>query len=151
MFERLKMYQEENGHLEISTVDSENIDLRQWLNEQRHFYNTNRTSRLSDMRIELMETIPDFSWKRRRGGGPSRDDWSQLFVAIREKGIAPGGKTKEHWFDGVNPFEKEVKTEWTESELVALWNEDIEDDGDKDDGEDDIYLEDEESTSFLRA
>jgi hypothetical protein len=181
MFERLQKYQEENSHLEISTVDVDNADLRQWLNEQRYFYRTTRTSRMTPERIEWMETIPDFSWRRRREGGPSKSDWDELFVAMKEKGIVPDGKAKEHWFDGVNPFETEVKTEWTEKELLALWNSDIEDDkGDEGDegfedaqskpqellalwnegieddevdegDEGDEFFEDEQSTLFLRA
>ena len=98
-------------------------------------------------RIEALESISDFSWRRSRNG-PSRADWSQLFVAIKEKGIGPGGKAKQHWFDGVNPFQQEVKTEWSEQELLALWNEENDDD---DDEEDDDYYEDEQSRLFLRA
>jgi hypothetical protein len=170
--ERLKRYQEEHGHLEIETADVRNGDLRQWLNEQRHYHKStaNETSRLTPERVELLESIPSFSWRRRRGKGPSKDDWSDLFVAIREKGIAPGQKAKQHWFDGVNPFEKEVKTEWTEQELLGLWNSenggDADGDGDEDgdgDGDEygvgegdeyedeDEYFEDEESRLFLRA
>ena len=88
--------------------------------------------RLKDQRKEALEAIPGFSWNR-SGKGPSKDDWSQLFVAIKEKGIASGGKGKQHWFDGAKRFEKEVKTEGTEQELVYLWNE--EDDEDEDEGE----------------
>ena len=157
MLNRLKQYQEENGHLEIEGSDTENSDLRQWLNEQRYYYRNEYTSRLPQERIEALEEIPYFSW-RRRGKGPSKADWSDLFVAIKEKGIAPGGKAKEHWFDGVNPFDKEIKTQWTEQELVALWNEengDDEDEGednyDDDDDDEGEYFEDEESRLFLRA
>lgn len=138
MFQRLKSFQEEHGHLEIPVSDSDNSDLRQWLNEQRYFYRTNATSRLNEERIESMESIPEFSWRRKGEGGPSKDDWSQLFVAIREKGIAPGGKLKEHWFDGAERFSTKVKTEWTEQELLALWNEENEEDED----DNDEYFED---------
>lgn len=154
MFARLQTFQEENGHLEIPTSAVNNGDLRQWLNEQRHYYRTNRTDRMSPERIELLETIPDFSWQRRRGGGPSTSDWDQLFVAIREKGIAPDGKIKQHWFDGVNPFETEVKTEWTEQELLALWNSDVEEEGKKgegDAGEGNEVFETNESSKELLA
>lgn len=145
MLMRLREYQEENGNLDIETTDSENSDLRQWLNEQRHYYKTEQKSRITPERIEALEGIEGFSWRKRRQG-LSKDDWSQLFVAIKDKGIAPGGKTKQHWFDGVNPFEKEVKTEWTEDELLALWNEE----NDEDEKEDEDFEED-ESSRFLRA
>ena len=146
MFQRLKAYQEEHGHLEIPVSDSNNSDLRQWLNEQRFFYRTNSTSRMTEERVETLESIPDFSWRRKGERGPSKDDWSELFVAIREKGIAPGGKIKQHWFDGAERFSTQVKTEWTEQELLALWNEENED------GDDDEYFDDDEkSASFLRA
>jgi hypothetical protein len=146
MFDRLKEYQEENGHLGIETADNDNGDLRQWLNEQRHFYKTKQTSRLNPERIEGLESIPEFSWRRRRGDGPSKEDWSQLFVAIREKGISPVGQAKQHWFEDVDRSQ-DVKTEWTDQELGALWNEEN-DDGEEED--EDEYYED-ESRLFLRA
>lgn len=145
MYHRLKKYQEENDHMDIPTSDSSNSDLRLWLNAQRHFYKAKNMSRLSEGRIELLESIPGFSWRGKRTVGPSKDDWSQLFVAIREKGIAPGARAKQHWFEGTNRW-AEVKTEWTEQELLALWNE--EDDDDEDEGD---FFEDEESRLFLRA
>eukprot|EP00980_Cylindrotheca_fusiformis_P004796 scaffold1028_cov135-Cylindrotheca_fusiformis.AAC.6 len=153
MFQRLRQYQEDNDSLEIPTSDVDNRDLRQWLNEQRHYYRTNRTSRMTPERIELMETIPDFSWRYERsgGGGPSASDWDQLFGAIREKGIQPEGRAKTHWFDGVNPFENEVKTEWTEQELIALWNSDAEDEDDDDDFEEGGTFEENEHSKGLRA
>ena len=147
MFQRLKAYQEEHGHLEIPVSDSDNRDLRQWLNEQRFFYRTNSTSRMTEERVETLESIPDFSWRRKGERGPSKDDWSQLFVAIREKGIAPGGKIKQHWFDGAERFSTQVKTEWTEQELLALWNEENEDGED----DDEYFEDDDKSASFLRA
>ncbi len=145
MFDRLRNYQEENEQVDIPTSDTMNTDLRLWLKRQRYFYKMKITSRLSDERIALMESIPGFEWRRKRTSSPSKDDWSQLFVAIREKGIAPGAKAKQHWFEGTNRW-SEVKTQWTEQELVALWNE--EDDEDEDEGD---FFEDEESRLFLRA
>ena len=65
---------------------------------------------------------------------------------MREKGISPKGRVKTHWFDGVNPLEQEVKTFWTDEEIMALWNEEGEDDD-----ADEYYYEDENSKSFLRA
>ena len=154
MFERLQAYQEEHGHLDITVSDRANQDLRQWLNEQRHFKrNKQRGASLSPQRIELLESIPEFSWRKKRKG-PSKGDWSDLFVAIREKGIAPGGKTKEHIFDGVPRFDDNVKTEWTEQELLALWNEEKDDDDENEASDPDKYegefFEDEESRMFLR-
>lgn len=145
MYNRLKNYQEENDQVDIPTSDTTNTDLRMWLKRQRYYYNTNNTSRLSEERIQRLESIPGFEWRRRRTVGPSKDDWSQLFVAIREKGIAPGAKAKQHWFEGTNRW-AEVKTEWTEQELLALWNE--EEDEDEDEGD---FFQDEESRLFLRA
>ena len=67
--------------------------------------------------------------------------------AMREKGISPKAKVKTHWFDGVNPFAQEVKTVWTEEDLMALWNEGVEEGED----DDDYYFEDEDTKNFLRA
>ena len=145
MLERLKKYQEVHGHVNVERADTKNYDLYIWLNRQRYYYTLRRgkkSSDLTDERIALLEGIPEFSWRRRKNR-PSKEDWSQLFVAIREKGIAPGVKAKQHWFDGVNPFEMEVKSVWTEEELVALWNAEDDDDdddvnGDKDDNNDSL-------------
>jgi len=144
MWQRLKEYQEEHGDFDISTSDSDNQDLRQWLNEQRYFFRKNDSRRMTPERIEALESLPQFSWRRQRGLGPSKSDWSDLFVAMREKGIVPGAKAKTHIFDGMNRFDEDIKTEWTEQELLALWNEENEDDE-----EDDGKYEDE--ILFLRA
>ena len=71
-----------------------------------------------------------------------------MFVAIREKGIRPEARAKQHWFDGVNRFQQQVKTDYTEEELLALWNEETEDEEDEDGDE---FYEDEETSLFLRA
>jgi hypothetical protein len=148
-FERLKSYQAEHTHLHIGSSDTENTDLRIWLIFQRLFYHRrrrNESARMTDHRIEMLESIPNFSWRGgQHGKGPSKEDWSQLFVAIRGKGITPGQKAKEHWFEGMDPFEKEVKNVWTEEELVELWNQE-EDDED----EIDVY-EDEQTRKFLQS
>ena len=153
MHNRLKMYQEENGHLEIPTSDIANADLRQWANAQRHFYRTKNSSRLTEERIRLMESIPDFEWRRQLRSGPSKSDWSELFVAIREKGITPGTKARQHWFDGLDRW-ADVKTEYSEQDLLELWNEeeDEEEDIDAESSSDLLYdehYEEEESDIFL--
>jgi hypothetical protein len=145
MYNRLKTYQEANGHLEIPTTDMANSDLRQWINAQRHFYRTKNYSRLTEERVRLMESIPDFEWRRQLRSGPSKNDWSELFVAIREKGIAPGAKVRQHWFDGLDRW-ADVKTEYTEKELLALWNEEEDEDDVDEFFEED---EDEESDMFV--
>lgn len=144
-FERLKAYQTENTYLSISYSDTENADLRIWLIIQRMFYRRrtrNESHGMTDQRIELLESIPNFSWRGGHGKGISKEDWSQLFGAIRDKGIT---KPKQHWFDGMDPFEKEVKNVWTEDELVDLWNEE-----EDDDDEIDVY-EDEQTRHFLQS
>ena len=150
MFGRLKDYQKLHGHVTIEVSDFVNEDLRQWLNEQRHFYRSDtKEHRCSPERIEAMESLPGFRWSGKRAKIPTKDDWSQLLGAIRERGISPQTKAKEHWFDGVNPFEDEVKSVYSDDELVALWNE--ENDADADDEDGDNYFEDEDSRLFLRA
>jgi hypothetical protein len=147
MFEELKQYQEQHGHLTIEASDFVHDSLRQWLNEQRHFYRSEKFyHRMSRERIDALESIPGFSWKGRRAVVPTTEDWSQLMGAIRDKGISPEAKAKRHWFDGVNPFKDEVKSVWTDDELLALWNEENDDDEEYDDH----WVEDENS-DFLRA
>ena len=136
-FNRLQKYQEQHGHLNIDK--EQNADLRQWLHKQRHLYNRlqrqqqykdqydasyEASSPLTEERIAMLESIPNFSWSGRKTKGPSTDDWSKLFVAIREKGIVPGTRAKKHMFDGMNPLNMEVqqKDVWTEDDLMALWN-----------------------------
>jgi len=147
MYNRLRTYREQNGDMEVPTSDLENADLRQWVNAQRHFYRTKNSSRLTEERIRLMESIPDFEWRRQWRSGPSKNDWSELFVAIREKGIAP--KARKHWFDGQERWTN-VKTEYSEQDLLALWNEEGDDDDDDDDDDHDhddnnVELEGEEN------
>ncbi len=150
MFGRLKDYQKLHGHVTIEVSDFVNEDLRQWLNEQRYFHKSNsKRHRLTKERVEALESLSGFRWSGKQAKIPTKDDWSQLLGAIRERGISPETKAKEHWFDGVNPFEDEVKSVYSDDELVALWNEENEDDDDKDD--DDNYFEDEDSRLFLRA
>lgn len=149
MFGRLKDYQKLHGHVTIESSDFVNEDLRQWLNEQRYMYKSGtKGHRLNKERIEALESLSGFRWSGKRAKIPTKDDWSQLLGAIRERGILPQTKAKEHWFDGVNPFEDEVKSVYSDDELVALWNEEN-DDADNED--EDNYFEDEDSRLFLRA
>jgi hypothetical protein len=152
MFQSLKEFQQEHGHLTIPSDDFVRSRLRQWMNEQRYHYRSDKLrQRLTEDRIQALESLPGFRWvirdRVRDGDGPSKEDWSDLMEAMRDKGITPQAKVKTHWFDGVNPFTQEVKTVWTDDDLMALWNEGI------DDGQDDedYYFEDEDSKNFLRA
>ncbi|CAB9502386.1 Helicase associated domain [Seminavis robusta] len=142
MLNRLQEYFQRHGHLKIPTSDYANRDLRKWLINQRHHYHIQRrrppeSSPMTPFKISSMEeAIPNFSWKYYNSSGPTVQDWSNLFSAIRDKGIAPGMRPKQHWFEGENPFAVEVKSDWTEEELIDLWNqeEDEEDDDDDDFG-----------------
>ncbi|KAG7365160.1 helicase domain protein [Nitzschia inconspicua] len=149
MFEAVKEYHSKNGHLSSNSVDNSRTYMRQWLNEQRYYYRSDKLRhRLTEDRIEALESLPGFRWVcRERSGAPSKDDWSDLMKAMRDKGIAPQAKVKTHWFDGVNPFAQEIKTVWTDEDLMALWNEGI----DEDEDDEDYYYEDEDSKNFLRA
>lgn len=145
MLRRLKDYYQRHGHLKVPTDDAANQDLRNWLVAQRHFYQRqqqpHQSSPMTEERIDSIEgAIPDFSWKARFNaeGGPSKEDWSDLFTAMRDKGIAPGVKPKEHWFQGINPFAGDVKSDWSEKELENLWHQ--KGDDDDDDGDDDEAL-----------
>jgi Helicase associated domain len=90
-------------------------------------------SSLTENRIkELENAIPGFRWTAYETG-PSRKDWAKLFNAMREKGIQPGMRPKQHWFEGTNPFSIAVKDRWTEQDLLELWNQDGGDDDDDDD------------------
>lgn len=149
---RLKQYYDSNGHIAISTDDTHNQDLRIWLIVQRYLYNSNNnqyvnrtnssgssvgsfvsSSRLTQDRIEAIErTIPNFSWKARESSnGPSSLDWARLFDAMRSKGIQPGMKPKQHWFQGTNPFSTNVKNCYTDQDLLELWYQEEDDDDDE--------------------
>jgi hypothetical protein len=147
MYDQLKEYQQQNGNLTIDTSDWDRANLRIWLNEQRHFYHSEKfRHRLTQERINALESIPGFQWTMKEFKAPTRKEWSKLLGAIRERGITPETRPKQHWFEGVNPFKQEVKSVWTDEELLALWNEENDDDED-----DDFYIEDEDSRDFLRA
>lgn len=161
-----KTYQLEQGHLNISMSDTAHTRLRYWLNNQRVLYkldneddddnednssdqNQGRRRRLSPDQIKDLEAIPGFRWRIKGSKYPTKADWSKLFDALHSRGIRAGAKAKKHWFEGVNPLQEEVKSVWTDEELLALWNEENEE-NDEDDSEDDYY-EDEDSRLFLRA
>ena len=100
---------------------------------------------LSQEKIEALEAIDGFRWSYRTPSKyPTSADWSRMFAALRSRGISADAKPKRHWFEGVNPLRNEVKSVWTEDELVALWYE-------EDDEDEDEYYEDEETQKFLRA
>ena len=92
---------------------------------------------LTEERIQaLEEAIPNFSWKLRGGtNGPSIEDWNDLFQAVQEKGIRPGMRPKQHWFEGQDRFAGGVtfKDVWTEQDLLELWNQESDDDDTDDD------------------
>jgi hypothetical protein len=132
MQERLKQYHEHNESVAIKSDDTANTDLRGWLILQRYHYHRRKKglpSPLTNQRIEALESaIPGFAWKAFPGSGPSSEDWSSLFDAMRDKGIQPGTRPKQHWFEGVNPQKIDVKNQYTDKDLLELWNEDDEDD-----------------------
>jgi hypothetical protein len=124
MLEQLRQHSAQNE----GTLDNLDYDLQIWLIKQRHLYQRkmqNRTSSLTDKRIEALEEIPGFSWTGRTASnrGPSVDDWTRLFEGIREKGITPDMPPKQHWFEGqTRDFQEEIKEIWTEKDLLELWN-----------------------------
>ena len=129
MFNRLKDYQKLHENFIIAPSDSMNEDLRFWLNEQRYYYRNEVVRyRISQDRIDALESLPGFRWNGKQANIPTKYDWTQLLSSIREMGISPEAKAKEHWFDGVNPLKDEVKSVWTDDELLALWNEDNDED-----------------------
>lgn len=145
--ERLKSYYSQHGHVQIATDDLSNSDLRIWLIWQRYWYNyyqndagrengSKGVGRLSPERIRALESsIPNFSWTARTSStsSPKTEDWAKLFHAMREKGIRPDARPKQHWFEGINPFTIQVKERWTEQDLLELWNQHGDDDDDDDD------------------
>lgn len=137
MLERLKLYHDAHGHVAIPTSDDTNQDLRVWLILQRYHYNRRKEgceSPMTESKIRALESaIPNFVWKGRNNKAPSKKDWSKLFDAMRDRGIKPGMRPKQHWFEGVNPLSIEVKSLWTEQELLELWN--AEDDEDEEEVE----------------
>jgi Helicase associated domain len=161
-----------DGHVSIPLADTANRDLRLWLGWLRYCYhNNNRTSSsissledsslssrtttasssssswptLSEARIRAVETaIPNFGWSKPSSGGPSTEDWAKLFDAMRDRGIGPNVRPKQHWFEGMNPQTVQVKDVWTEQELLELWNQD----SDNDDEDDYVDLRDQRRRGY---
>ena len=52
---------------------------------------------------------------------------------MRDKGLQLGMRPKQHWFEGINPFSINVKSTYTEQDLLELWYQDADDDDDDDD------------------
>lgn len=143
MLNRLSDFYREHGHVRIPTSDTNNEDLRYWITFQRYSYHQRQRDleyrgvssvSLTKERIQAIESaIPDFSWRGRGNkDGPSSQDWAKLFDEMRKKGLRPDAPTKQHWFDGVNPFSVSVKDTWTDEDLMALWNADSRTDDDDD-------------------
>ena len=149
-----KLYYEQHGHVHISPHDATHKELRLWLSVQRYYYNVRQRALkqhtrqqqqhqespkipcpLTEKRIEAVEqAIPNFSWKLRGGttSGPSIDDWNDLFQAIvHEKGIRPGMRAKQHWFEGQDRNTVQHKHVWTEQDLLELWNSETDEDDEK--------------------
>lgn len=130
MLELLRKHQTQHGHLKNLPPN-----LHMWLIKQRHLYQRKlqgRSSSLSDKRIQALEQVPGFSWSGRSAAyrGPSTDDWAKLFRGMREKGISPGMRPKQHWFEGLNRFQDEIKETWTDEDLLELWNQGQDDEED---------------------
>jgi hypothetical protein len=133
MCARLREFAKENGHLRIPTSDDENTDMRLWLIQQRYAFHCrqeNRPSSMTDERQATLESIPEFEWKASSasGQGPSVEDWKKLFEGIRQKGIAPGMRPKQHWFEGTSRFVENIKDTYTDQDLWELWNQEEGDD-----------------------
>ena len=124
MLQRLGQYAQEHGHVQISTSNKDNKDLKLWLVQQRHAYQRRlqlRSSSMTDQRQAALETIPNFEWNVKKGTGLNSEDWDELFAGIREKGIVPGMRTKQHWFEGQDRFVEE-DMDLSDDDLQDLWN-----------------------------
>jgi len=143
--ERLKAYQREHGHVNISKKDDENYDLRLWVIRQRQQYNkllrlqkileetdelpslSGKLSPMTHERIKALEEVPEFEWSNSRSysspmEGPTNEEWAELFEKIREKGKDAQPLPKK------NRFEDDIEKEWTDEEdLMQLWNMEDED------------------------
>jgi len=134
MFRRLREHAETRGNLRV-----EQDDLRLWLIQQRHAHRRkmqNRPSSMTDQRQAALESIPHFRWSKSKDSGPSVNDWEELFAGIREKGIAPGMRPKQHWFEGESRYKDDVSEIYTDDDLFELWN--MENDEGDDEDDDDI-------------
>ncbi len=118
-------------------------------NNNTSYHNTTIKSAMTPRRIKALESI-GFPWNISKNfrsskntsdndSGPSVDDWTKLFEQMREKGIDSNMRPKEHWFEGQsllnddnavdNDFvKKDLNKEWTDEDLLALWNMEGDDD-----------------------
>lgn len=132
MLQRLKEYHSNHNTTVIRMNDAPNQDLRIWLIQQRHahgHWQEGRTTWLTNERVKALEDIPDFRWEGHKPKeGVTAADWARLFEGIKEKGISANSRPKEHWFDGQNRFDENIKVEYTDQDLVDLWNQEEDDD-----------------------
>jgi hypothetical protein len=146
MLDRLTEYHRVHGHLNIPVQADDDIEaLRTWLIRQRYEYSRLQDGLPSPMTPERIckveSAIPGFRWRARggaaNGSAPTKEDWAKLFAAMRAKGLKPGMRPTAHWFEGINPFGAAGssggvigKDVWTEQDLLALWNQESDDDYD---------------------
>lgn len=130
-------------YFHVPPEDVENRDLRLWIAVQRREYSNlmhnknisdgngvEKRSSMTPRRKRALEEInfPFSSNKQKYGiDGPTVDDWTKLFEQMREKGIDKDARPKEHWFEGQSIFgvqDEEVaeKDQWTDDDLLELWN-----------------------------
>lgn len=131
MLHRFQEYYRAHGSIVIPVSDAAQNDLRLWLHLQRYYYHRQR---LSPARIQALDEVAA-EWKQRRHArtGPSSEDWSLLFEEMRKRGIGPGVRPKQHWFEGINVQKIPIKdTPYTEQELLELWNQEDDDEEDDD-------------------
>ncbi len=113
-------------------------------NDDKKYSSSQHTikSAMTPRRIRSLESI-GFPWNISKNlkssknanysDGPTVDDWTKLFEQMREKGIDSNMRPKEHWFEGQSLFKdnndirndfvkKDLNKEWTDEDLLALWN-----------------------------
>lgn len=124
------------------TNNNNNLINHKRITNDRQRTKIKRYSAMTQRRINVLEAI-NFPWKSSRSHkkddeGPTVDDWSQLFVKMREKGIDSKTKAKTHWFEGESLIRNEEEDGlpskknrlYTEEELLDLWNSGDDDDED---------------------
>lgn len=126
----------------VPPEDVANRDLRLWIAVQRkeysnYMYNKNNPQRIkkrtsmTPRRKRALDAI-NFPWSANKQKyatvGPTVDDWTKLFEKLREQGIDKNAKPKEHWFEGESLLSKNNddwywnKDQWTDEDLLKLWN-----------------------------
>mmetsp|Transcript_22812 Transcript_22812/g.33687 ORF Transcript_22812/g.33687 Transcript_22812/m.33687 type:complete len:417 (-) Transcript_22812:1853-3103(-) len=131
MCERLKEFSHKHGHVQIPIADTENYDLRCWLNNQRYQHQRkleNRTSSMSDERQRVLEQIPHLEWKEKATvtDKPSSRDWIQLFDGLRNESNVPGAKITDFWYDGEKNLNEDID-DLEEKDVMDLWNQEDDD------------------------